>query len=178
LPEYRQIGRCRASSRAGWSDPGDSGAAGAGTRTFVRHIADLDELADLVDGSAGRGSLYVRWSSDLEHDLRTGSSRDELTGVELPGLSANSLSVEPWWDDRPLRTWVARRLYDYLHLKDLRGPGTRPWILSGRECGRGPDNEPLLDSCELIAEIDPSVMDEAVELIDQLPRDWGGLRRQ
>lgn len=144
----------------------------------MRRIADLDELADLVDGWGGAWGLYVRWSPDLEDDLRAGSSRDELTGVELPGLSANSLGVEAWWDDRPLRTWVARRLYDYLHLKDLRGPGTRPWVLSGRECGRGPDNEPLLENCEIVAKLEPSVMDEAVELIDQLPRDWGGLRRR
>ncbi|WP_419249020.1 DUF6098 family protein [Streptomyces canus] len=36
---------------------------------------------------------------------------DELNGVSLPGLSANLLGVEEWWQDRPVRLRVARRLY-------------------------------------------------------------------
>jgi hypothetical protein len=43
-----------------------------------------------------------------------------------------------------VRLWVARRLYDYQHLRDARGPGVKPWILVGDRCGRGPDNEPLV----------------------------------
>jgi hypothetical protein len=144
----------------------------------VRSLADLaNVLAEWEDDRPGC-HLFVRWSRDAERDLSDNRSTDELTGVELPGLSANSLGVEPWWGDRPLETWVARRLYDYRHLADLRGPGTRPWVLAGREVGRGPDNEPLVHQCQLVAEIAPEVIDEAVELVESLSADnWGSLRR-
>jgi hypothetical protein len=123
-------------------------------------------------------ALFVRWSRDAEHDVSDTRSKDELTGVDLPGLSANSLRVEPWWGDRSVRAWVARRLYDYRHLAELRGPGTRAWVLAGREVGRGPDNEPLVHKCRLVAEVAPEVIDEAVQLVESLPAaHWGSLRR-
>jgi hypothetical protein len=31
-----------------------------------------------------------------------------------------------------------------------------------------------VEGCEIIAGIAASLMDEAVQLIDELPRDWGG----
>lgn len=143
----------------------------------MRCIQTLDELADLVAPSGPACRLYVRWTADLDRDLASGVSRDELTGVELPGLSANSLAVQPWWGDRSVHTWVARRLYDYRHLRELRGPDTRPWILAGDESGRGPDNEPLLHNCEVVAEVRREVITEAVETVEALPANWGSLRR-
>jgi hypothetical protein len=139
-------------------------------------LQTLEDVAHLMSDERAR-DLFVRWTPDIERDLTTGTSRDELTGVELPGLSANSLAVEPWWDDRPVCTWVARRLYDYRHLRQLRGPGTRPWVITGKECGRGPDNEPLVREAEVMAEISPQVMKEANSVIAELPADWGSLRR-
>jgi hypothetical protein len=147
----------------------------------VQRVRSLDELADVLanwdDGPDGC-ALFVRWTKDAVRDMADTRSSDELTGVALPGLSANSLAVEPWWGDRPVRTWVARRLYDYRHLADLRGRGTRPWILAGREIGRGPDNEPLVQRCRMVAEVEPQVIAEAVELVESLPAaHWGSLRR-
>jgi hypothetical protein len=56
-------------------------------------IEGLDQLAALVEGS--RDDLYVRWSRGPQHDLRQSdepqSSIDGLTGLRLPGLSANPL---------------------------------------------------------------------------------------
>lgn len=43
-----------------------------------------------------------------------------------------------------MRVWAARRLHDYAHLPHDKGPGVHPWVLTGREAGRGPDNEPLV----------------------------------
>jgi hypothetical protein len=141
-------------------------------------IMSLAELADLVSSwSDPRRSLYVRWTPDIGRDVRTGVSRDELTGIELPGLSANSLVVEPWWADRPLTAWLARRLYDYRHLPRRRGPHTRPWVIAGVETGRGPDNEPLVGTCEPIAEISADVADEVQREVDRLGGDWGSLDR-
>jgi len=134
----------------------------------------LDELADLLDG---RSDLYVRWSRGPEVDVRT-TSKDDLTGVPLPGLSANPLAVEDWWDGRSLQLWVARRLYDYRHLREIRGPGVRPWVLSGHEVARGPDNEPLVKCLQPIAWLNEQVVAEALRLVDEQADDWGSLRRQ
>jgi hypothetical protein len=71
----------------------------------VETLYELTELAQRYTG------LFVRWSRGPSADV-TGSSSDDLTGVPLPGLSANPLAVEPWWGDRPLRLWIAQRLYD------------------------------------------------------------------
>nr|CAD18991.1 hypothetical protein [Streptantibioticus cattleyicolor] len=137
-------------------------------------LSSLDDLARLADGSRG---LYVRWSRGPRYDLRETGSADSLTGISLPGLSANPLDVDDWWAGRPLRLWVARRLYDYCHLRHDIGPGVRPWVLRGREVGRGPDNEPLLTDVRPIAWIDPEVIHEARDEVARQRGDWGPLRR-
>lgn len=136
-------------------------------------VTTLDELADLAEQ---RDGLYIRWSRGPDAD-EGGTSRDELTGVELPGLCASPLAVEEWWEDRPMRTWVARRLYDYRHLKERRGEGVRPWVLAGEELGRGPDNEPIVKCAEAVALIDDAVVQEAEEEILAKKEDWGPLDR-
>ena len=138
----------------------------------MRTVDSLEELAELVGDEK---NLYLRWSAGPESDSSR-SSRDELTGVELPGLSASALAVEPWWDGRPLRLWVARRLYDYRHLAERR-PDAKPWVLEGAECGRGPDNEPLVECKRPVAWIAAEVVDEAACLIDEQGGDWGPLDR-
>jgi Family of unknown function (DUF6098) len=147
-------------------------------------LHDLDELAALVEKTGPDEQLYVRWSKGPAQDLAGGpedeqSSRDGLTGIMLPGLSANSLRVEPWWGERPVRLWVARRLYDYRHLRGLRGPGVRPWVLAGRERGRGPDNEPLVTCDRAIAWISETALRECERaMADQGgPDEWGSLNR-
>ncbi|GHF22309.1 DUF6098 family protein [Streptomyces fumanus] len=134
----------------------------------------LGEVIDLVEGHK---DLYVRWSRGPGTDLRSLSSTDELTGVPMPGLSANSLDVEEWWGDRPVRVWVARRLYDYAHLPHDKGPGVRAWVLTGRETGRGPDNEPLVTDVEPLYWLDDAVIQEARDVVDHQERPWGTLRR-
>jgi hypothetical protein len=150
-------------------------------------VGDLDELVELVEliqRSGADGELYVRWSKGPLTDLATGSdampaSRDGLTGVPLPGLSANSLRVEPWWGDRSLRLWLARRLYDYRHLRDLRGPGVRAWVLLGEERGRGPDNEPLVRCLRPVAWIDDAALAECERVVAaQHSAEWGPLDRR
>jgi hypothetical protein len=143
-------------------------------------ISTLDDLADLVERDGD--DLYVRWSLGPDTDLEGSSpatSRDALTGIELPGMSANSLRVERWWGERPLRLWVARRLYDYRHLRDLRGPGVRAWILRGRECSRGPDNEPLVQDVVPVAWVDDAALEECARLVEeQRSPEWGPLDRR
>lgn len=138
-------------------------------------LRDLGELAELV---LRLPHLYVRWSRGPAADLGIAGSRDDLTGVRMPGLSANPLGVEPWWGDRPVELWVARRLYDYSHLPREKGPGVRPWVLSGRTEGRGPDNEPLVGDAQPVAWIDERVIEEAETAIDRQEASWGPLRRR
>lgn len=140
----------------------------------MRTIETLEELVALV---ADQEDLYVRWSADPAADQTRGTSVDELTGVELPGLSANPLRVESWWQGRPLDVWVARRLYDYQHLRERRGADVRPWVLTGAVVGRGPDNEPLVRCREAIGWLADNVTDRANNLIDAQPHDWGSLDR-
>jgi hypothetical protein len=147
-------------------------------------IGTLAELAELVGRDPHRGSLYVRWSYGPGEDLadrRPGkqTSRDALTGVVLPGLSANPLRVEPWWGDRSVRLWVARRLYDYRHLREQRGPGVRPWVLIGRQIGRGPDNEPLVVCRRPVAWISDEALAECERAVEEQASDeWGPLDRR
>ncbi|MBE8469974.1 DUF6098 family protein [Streptomyces justiciae] len=139
-------------------------------------LRSLKELAELVE----RGErLFVRWSRGPEADLEeTAVSTDDLTGVSMPGLSANPLDVEPWWQDRSTELWVARRLHDYSHLPREKGPGVRPWVLVGRVAGRGPDNEPLVRDVEPVGWIDEDVIGQAEREVAEQEERWGPLRRE
>jgi hypothetical protein len=127
-------------------------------------VHDLDGLVDLLREFDDGHDLYVRWSKGPADDLRH-DTRDDLTGVPLPGLSANPLRIEPWWGSRSPRLWLARRLFDYQHLKELHGPGTRAWVLVGEEIGRGPDNEPLVAGRRPVAWIDDAALAECAQVV-------------
>src|SRR5882757_6557276 len=107
------------------------------------HATDLPPVHDL-DG---------RWSTGPADDL--GHDR----------LSATPLRIEPWWGSRSPRLWLARRLFDYRHLKEQRGPGVRPWVLVGEEVGRGPDNEPLVACRQPVAWIEDAVLAECAQVV-------------
>ncbi|MFG2000278.1 DUF6098 family protein [Spirillospora sp. NPDC048911] len=136
-------------------------------------ITTLDELAGLVEGTH---ALFVRWSRGPDADA-AGSSKDALTGVDMPGLSANPLIVEDWWRPRPTWIWVARRLYDYSHLEHEKAPGIRPWVLEGEELARGPDNEPLVRVHRPVAWVAESVLAEVRKVMTEQNGRWGPLRR-
>ncbi|AXE83546.1 DUF6098 family protein [Streptomyces sp. Go-475] len=145
--------------------------SGSDDLPVVRTLAELTELVERHQG------LYVRWSRGPGTDLRDVSSTDDLTGVSMPGLSANPLDVEEWWADRPVRVWVARRLHDYAHLPHDKGPGVHPWVLAGKETARGPDNEPLVADVRPMCRLDQQVIDEAKAEVDRQENPWGTLRR-
>ncbi|MCG8925767.1 DUF6098 family protein [Lentzea sp. CC55] len=138
-------------------------------------LPTITSIAELV-GYVG-DDVYVRWSKGPDADAAS-TSRDSLTGVELPGLSASPLRIEPWWADRSLELWVARRLFDYRHLRDLRGPDVRAWVLRGDEVGRGPDNEPLVRCLDPLAWVADEALLECEELVNaQHSEEWGSLDR-
>jgi hypothetical protein len=138
-------------------------------------LPTITDLAELV-GYLG-DDVYVRWSKGPDADAAS-ASRDSLTGVELPGLSASPLRIEPWWGERSRELWVARRLFDYRHLRDLRGPDVRAWVLRGELVGRGPDNEPLVRCLEPLAWVADTALEECIDLVDaQHSDEWGPLDR-
>ncbi|MEV5936755.1 DUF6098 family protein [Streptomyces sp. NPDC052079] len=145
------------------------------TRTVdLPTFSSLDELTRLITRRRG---LYVRWSRGPQRDLPRTSSTDDLTGVELPGLSASPLDLEDWWGERPVRIWVARRLYDYSHLPQVKDARTRPWVLHGSETARGPDNEPLVTDIEPLGWIADEVITDACRIVTEQPGRWGPLDR-
>lgn len=147
---------------------------GIGEDVELPTIGSLEELADLARNRPG---LFVRWSEGPAADLQRHRSFDDLTRTELAGLSANSLEVEEWWDG-PDDLWIARRIYDYLHIRRRRPAKVRPWVLEGEEVGRGPDNEPLVRCNRPVAWVAESVVEESVDMIEAAGGDWGPLDRQ
>ncbi|MGW5289683.1 DUF6098 family protein [Rhodococcus pyridinivorans] len=117
-------------------------------------ITSLDQLADLATDPL----LYLRYSKGPAADAEDGPSRDYEANVTLPGLSATTLSPEPWWR-RPVKDWVARRVCKYSELAEE--GGRFAWLLTGRMVGRGPDHEPLLVDVRPHARLSKGVLDEA-----------------
>ncbi|MEU4894190.1 DUF6098 family protein [Streptomyces sp. NPDC044780] len=138
----------------------------------------LHQLVELIEEGP---PVFVRWSRGPQADLGEGSpvSRDGLTGTKMPGLSANPLVFEEWAKDLPTALWVARRLCDYIHLREQdQGPDdVHPWVLKGEEIGRGPDNEPLVRDVRPVAWIADSVIAEAEEVVARQRGAWGPLHR-
>lgn len=123
-------------------------------------ITSLDQLADLATDPL----LYLRYSKGPAADAEDGPSRDHEANVTLPGLSATTLSPEPWWR-RPVKDWVARRVCKYSELAEE--DGRFAWLLTGRMVGRGPDHEPLLVDVRPHARLSRGVLDEAKKWYDE-----------
>lgn len=121
----------------------------------MRTIDDLDELAEVM---AGEPAVFVRYSRGPDDDAHQ-ASRDYEAGVDLPGLSVTPVTPEPWWT-RPAIDWIARRVCKYMDLADD-APDRRPWILTGRVVGDGPDHEPLVTGIRPIAWLGENALRQA-----------------
>lgn len=118
-------------------------------------VPDLDSLVKLVEEQP---NLFLRYSKGPDHDAREGPSMDYESGVTMPGLSVTTIGPEPWWP-RPAVDWIARRVCKYAELGEE--DGRRPWLLTGRVVGYGPDHEPLVDRINPLAWLAPEVLDAA-----------------
>jgi hypothetical protein len=116
-------------------------------------------LAEVAEVVRRRPGVCVRFSRGPRADGDE-ASVDYESGLELPGLSVNPLSPEPWWE-RPLQDWLARQLCQYAHLLDDADDERVAWLLTGEEVARGPDNEPLLADVVPVALLHRSALDEA-----------------
>jgi hypothetical protein len=118
-------------------------------------VRTLEGLAGLL--AAGL-DVHVRYSAGPEADSKA-ASKDYESGLELPGLATLALEPPAWWT-RPVADWLARQICKYGHLAE-QDSERYPWLLTGREVGRGPDNEPLLADPWPLARLDAGVLDEA-----------------
>ncbi|TDD19519.1 hypothetical protein E1218_23940 [Kribbella turkmenica] len=118
-------------------------------------IQSFDELVEFVNA---RDGVLLRYSNGPWHDADAGPSRDYEADVDLPGLSATTVTPEPWWP-RPPEDWIARRVCKYAEL----GEETEryPWLLTGDIVGCGPDHEPLVVDARPLARISQDALDEA-----------------
>ncbi|WP_285490332.1 DUF6098 family protein [Amycolatopsis taiwanensis] len=125
-------------------------------------LPTLHRLADLAELIVPCSTVYVRYSPGPDEDAEHPST-DHESGLQLPGLSANSLKPPGWWT-LPVEDWLARRICQYLRERE---EGARPWVLTGKEADFGPDNEPLLVDIEPIAWLSGDLIEEASERYQQ-----------
>jgi hypothetical protein len=83
----------------------------------------------------------------------------------MPGWSVTTIEPEPWWT-RPAVDWVARRICKYLDHGDAAAEW-RPWLLTGRVVGCGPDHEPIVVDMTLIAWLSEDVVKQARTLYNE-----------
>jgi hypothetical protein len=121
----------------------------------MRTIDDFDELVAVV---ADVPNAFIRYSNGPETDAK-GPSVDYEARAQLPGWSVTNLHPEPWWP-HAAADWVARRVCKYAELAD-KDPDRRPWILTGRVVGNGPDHEPLVVDIEPLAWVGDDAVAEA-----------------
>lgn len=114
-------------------------------------------FAALVDLVAAHERVFVRYSHGPAKDGER--SKDYEADVELPGLAVTNLTPEPWWP-RPWADWIARRVCKYADLGDEQS-GRRPWALTGRVVGNGPDHEPLVTDVRGLCWIGPAALRQA-----------------
>lgn len=141
----------------------------------LRLLLTLGDGVDLVQEPGP--PLYLRWSANIAADLDLGTSLDNLTGVELPGLAVQPLATESWWGERPLDLWWARKMGGLRPPVDVDGPAVRPWVVTGVPAGRGPDGDLLVVDCAFVATVTDAMMDQAATLLEGLSRRWVGLAR-
>lgn len=122
-------------------------------------IPTLHTIGELRAVVASTRGAYIRYSKGPAAD-RGQQSMDYESGLELPGLSVNPLDPEPWWT-RPIEDWLARQICNYAHLREASDGERRGWVLEGREVGRGPDNEPLVEVIRPVAWLGDELIDEA-----------------
>jgi hypothetical protein len=122
----------------------------------MRRITNIDQLVNLIDSNPNT-SYYVRYSKGPKHDK--GNSRNWQTGEELAGLSCNPLTPAEWWN-KGTRAWIEMQVRDYSYMLYQGSKGTAAWVLSGTECARGPDNEPLIEDYVFVARINNVVVEQ------------------
>lgn len=114
-------------------------------------------LAEII-AMASTQSLYVRWTANIDGDLRRGHSINHQTCEREAGLSVNPLYNEALSG----ASYIATQILEYQYLSI--GTGARPYLLVGTVAGRGSDNEPVIVDAHVICEIDEATLLDAAQV--------------
>jgi hypothetical protein len=130
--------------------------------TAVRTLTTLDAVVTVAQQIAASGqTLYCRYSAGPAADAKGGyRSRNHATGAVHCGLSVNNLTTADVAGGTE-RAWIVQQLADYGYMLHQGVRGTRCWLLTGTECGRGADGEPLVVDVQAVAFVAAAVLDEA-----------------
>jgi hypothetical protein len=124
----------------------------------------IRSFAELVTFITGRDDVLLRYSKGPWYDAHAGPSRDYEANVDLPGLSATTVTPEPWWP-RPAEDWIARRVCKYAELGEQQD--RYPWLLTGEVAGWGPDHEPVVVEARPLARVGQRALEEARALYQE-----------
>ena len=112
----------------------------------MRTIKSLDELRELAAGQ----TLYIRFSSSHEADIKRGYSLDHSTMRREPGLSVMDIRPEDWDESRG---WMARLVVSYGGRVRLNND-SYGWVAGGEPSGRDSDDCPTLTNVRCLAVLD------------------------
>jgi hypothetical protein len=129
-----------------------------------RELPVIQTLAELVEFVVAQDGALLRYSKGPWHDAEAGPSRDYEADVDLPGLSATTVTPEPWWP-RPPADWIARRVCKYAELGEDKD--RYPWLLTGEVAGWGPDHEPVVVHVHPLARISQKALAQARDLYEK-----------
>jgi hypothetical protein len=129
-----------------------------------RELLVIRSFAELVEFVTARDGVLLRYSKGPWHDAEAGPSRDYEADVDLPGLSATTVTPEPWWP-RPPGDWIARRVCKYAELGE--DEDRYPWLLTGEVAGWGPDHEPVVVHVHPLARISQEALAQAQDLYEE-----------
>jgi hypothetical protein len=130
----------------------------------TRELPVIQTFAELVELVTARDDVLLRYSKGPWYDAHAGPSRDYEADVDLPGLSATTVSPEPWWP-RPPGDWIARRVCKYAELGE--DTDRYPWLLTGEVAGWGPDHEPVVVNVRPLARISQEALTQARDLYEK-----------
>jgi hypothetical protein len=133
-------------------------------------LGALDDVVDVV--ATSDRPVYVRFSPKPPSD-EADVSVDHVSGLRLPGLPVNPISPPAWWVGRSLEDWVRRQICTSAHLRHA-DSSRACWLVTGREVGRGPDNEPLLGDVRPLATISADVVAACGKQAQSTPAPWQG----
>ncbi len=126
----------------------------------MKTLRTLDQVVALAQAAATEGqTVFCRYSVGPAADARSGyRSRDHASGALHAGLSVNALTHLDVAGGTE-RAWIVQQLAEYAFMSRQGLRGTRCWLMTGTECGRGADNEPLVRDITPLACVSPSVID-------------------
>ena len=121
----------------------------------MKKIKNLEELKALIDE---KGTLYIRYSANINGDCKRGYSTNHANGQSEMGLSVENLVNPDGIFDYHDSEYLAMQVSSYGYL------GEQAYILTGDYVGRGSDNEPMIEYAAVVAQMSTAALDAARQI--------------